>query len=86
MTLEELAAYRDTVWHIHDDAERHAFVSGHILAMRERAISRGLSYPNLDKYETAAIEGARVEMEFVEPKGDVVDEFDAADAELETPR
>jgi hypothetical protein len=58
MTPEELQAYRDTVWHIDADAERNVFVSTHILEMRTRAVSRGVTYPGLSPYERAAVDGS----------------------------
>ena len=79
MTDDEQDAYRDAIWHINDDAERFAFVSAHILRMRTRALSRGVSYPGLDAYETAAVVGAGVDVENIEIVD--VEEVESVDVE-----
>lgn len=63
MTTAEQDAYRDAVWHIHDDQERWKFVASHILRMRKRALDRGVTYPGLSPYEKNAVELSGMEVD-----------------------
>lgn len=84
MTTAEQDAYRDTVFDIHDDDERNRFVSSHILRMRQRAISRGLTYPGLTPYEKAAVAASGMSVDPLNADAPGAAEPDAAGEPIDT--
>jgi hypothetical protein len=78
MTTEEQDAYRDAVWHINDDDVRNHFVSSHVLEMRQRAISRGVTYPGLGPYEKQAVETSGMDVNPMSPSAGEIVTKDAA--------
>lgn len=53
MTEEEIQVYEETLKSLEDQAERHAFIAGHIEKMKARALARGLSIPSTADFADA---------------------------------